>query len=72
MARTCCANDIVSNRWIWGALVIRTVLLPPLARGLRVEAPSTDGWMLIAGMSAAPVVVGQVVRPWRKPADARE
>jgi Ca2+-transporting ATPase len=71
-------NDIVANGWIWSALAICTVLLiaaiflPPLARVLRVEAPSTDGWMLIAGMSMTPVVVGQAVRPWLKPAAARE
>jgi hypothetical protein len=47
-------------------------LLPPLARVLRVEAPSTDGWMLIARMSVTPMVVGQAVRPWPKPAGARE
>lgn len=71
-------NDIVSNRWVWGALVISTVLLmlaiflPPLARVLRVEAPSTEGWMLIAAMSVAPAVIGQAVRPWLKPRGARE
>jgi len=60
-------NDIVANPWIWGALVLCTglllsaVFLPPLAGVLRVTPPTPAGWLLIAGLSLVPVILGPLV-----------
>jgi P-type Ca2+ transporter type 2C len=63
-------NDVVANPWIWGALVLCTVLLlvavfvPPVAQVLGVAPPSADGWMLILGWSLLPMVAGPSFRRW--------
>jgi P-type Ca2+ transporter type 2C len=60
-------NDIVTNPWIWGALLICTGLLlaavsfPPLARVLGIRAPGADGWLLIAALSLAPALLGPLL-----------
>jgi Ca2+-transporting ATPase len=61
-------NEITRNRWVWGALALCIVLLlaavhlPPLSRVLRLEAPTPAGWLLVAGMSLVPLLLGQVLR----------
>ena len=58
-------NAIVSNPFIWGALVLCSLLLaaavyvPILAEILNIADPGTNGWLLIFLMSLLPVVVGQ-------------
>jgi Ca2+-transporting ATPase len=60
-------NDITRNVYVWGAVVLciglllAAVYLPPLARVLKVADPGVAGWLLALGMSAVPLVVGQVV-----------
>ena len=59
-------NEVTRNPYVWGALVLCTFLLlfavyfPPLAGALHVTAPGKTGWLLIAGMSLIPVVIGQL------------
>ncbi len=61
-------NDVVQNRWVWGALVLCTVLLagavyvPGLAAVLKVENPEAQGWALIIGMSLIPWFAGLIVK----------
>ena len=58
-------NAIVRNPFVWGALVLCTLLLlatiyiPVLASVLNVADPGTSGWLLILGMSLLPMVFGQ-------------
>jgi Ca2+-transporting ATPase len=61
-------NDVVQNPWVWGALVLCTVLLllavyiPGFANILSVENPGAEGWVLIIGLSLAPFLAGLVVK----------
>ncbi|MBN1997623.1 cation-transporting P-type ATPase [candidate division KSB1 bacterium] len=61
-------NEITQNPWIWGALVLCTLLLigatliTPLASILHISAPGTDGWIIVVGMSLAPLLLGQIVK----------
>ncbi len=63
-------NDVVANPWVWMAialcvgLLLGAVFLPPLASVLRVQAPSGEGWLLIATLGFAPALVGQVLLAW--------
>ena len=58
-------NAIVRNPFVWGALVLCTLLLaatvyvPILARVLNVVDPGGRGWLLILGMSLLPMFAGQ-------------
>jgi len=58
-------NTVVRNRWIWGSIVFCAALLagavytPPVSAVLSAVAPSTRGWLLVLGLSAAPFVIGQ-------------
>jgi Ca2+-transporting ATPase len=60
-------NEITRNPWVWGALATCVALLlvalqvRPLARVLSLEAPGLEGWAIVLGMSALPLVVGQLV-----------
>ena len=68
-------NEISRNRWIWGALVLCSVLLlaavfvHPLARVLTLVDPSAGGWALALGASLLPFALGQlwhaVARSWK-------
>jgi Ca2+-transporting ATPase len=57
-------NEITRNPWVWGALalcvaiVLVGIYLPPLARVLSLESPGVLGWLVVAGMSVAPAVIG--------------
>ncbi|MEZ5668265.1 MAG: cation-transporting P-type ATPase [Alphaproteobacteria bacterium] len=65
-------NDIVGNPYVWGALVLCTALLllatylPALAAVLSIVPPSADGWLLVLGASAVPVVGGEIFRLGRR------
>jgi len=59
-------NAIVRNPFVWGALVLcslllaATVYVPLLAEVLNVANPGPNGWILIFIMSMVPMVVGQI------------
>jgi Ca2+-transporting ATPase len=59
------ANEISRNVYVWGALVLCTVLLltaiylPGLSGVLKLVAPRPLEWALILGFSLVPLVVGQ-------------
>lgn len=59
-------NEITTNIYIWGALLICTGLLlsavyfSPLAAVLQTTPPSQQGWFLIAIASLIPLIVGQI------------
>lgn len=59
-------NEITTNPYIWGALLICTglllsaVYLPGLSGALQTVNPGLDGWGLAIAMSFIPVVVGQI------------
>lgn len=61
-------NDVVRNRWVGAAvgvcivLLLMAVYVPGLSHVLKTRPPSTLGWILVLGLSAVPVVVGQVIR----------
>jgi len=61
-------NEITGNRYVWGALVLCTVLLlaavllPGLSHVLKVVNPGTPGWTLVIVASLVPFLVGQVVK----------
>ena len=65
-------NEITSNPFVWGALVLCSTLLltavfvPGLAQILQLESPGRQGWLLIFGMSLVPLVFGQVFKIVRK------
>jgi Ca2+-transporting ATPase len=69
-------NDVVRNPYVWGALALCVGLLAaatyfsPLAAVLQIIAPGPAAWLLILVMSAAPVVVSEIVRA-AMPAKAR-
>ncbi|MCB9880988.1 MAG: cation-transporting P-type ATPase [Planctomycetes bacterium] len=59
-------NEVTRNRWIWGALVLCSLLVfvavfvRPLARVLSLVDPRADGWALALGASLVPFALGQV------------
>ncbi len=64
-------NEVVRNRWVWGALVLCTGLLvaavyvPGLNTVLKVVDPGPVGWGLVAVASLVPWAIGQVFRSVR-------
>jgi len=68
------SNDITRNGWVWGAIALCAALLaaavyvPGLSTLLKTKPPGTNGWLCLLGMSLLPVVIGQVVLAFRKPA----
>jgi Ca2+-transporting ATPase len=61
-------NEVTRNPFVWGALVLCTVLLlgavyiPVLADVLRVVDPGLKGWALVLVMSLMPLIVGQILK----------
>ncbi|MCA8921862.1 MAG: cation-transporting P-type ATPase [Planctomycetes bacterium] len=59
-------NDVVRNPHVWGALAWCTLLLltaawiDPLAKVLGVVQIGAQGWLMVAGFSLAPWLLGQV------------
>ena len=59
-------NAIVRNPFVWGALLLCTLLLaatvyvPLLAEVLNVANPGVNGWLLVFIMSLVPMFVGQI------------
>jgi Ca2+-transporting ATPase len=59
-------NAIVRNPFVWGALVLcslllaATVYVPLLAKVLNISNPGASGWLLIFIMSMLPMVIGQI------------
>jgi Ca2+-transporting ATPase len=66
-------NEITRNPFVWGALVLCTLLLvavvhlPALAAVLSLEPPGTQGWLLVAGFATLPVLVGPLLQGGRAP-----
>jgi Ca2+-transporting ATPase len=62
-------NEVTRNPFVWGALVLCTVLLlavvylPGLADVLRLAPPGIEGWAIVLALSALPLVVGPFLRP---------
>ncbi|NBD15717.1 MAG: HAD-IC family P-type ATPase [Cyanobacteria bacterium] len=58
-------NEVTTNPYIWGALVICTglllsaVYLPGLKDALQTVNPGFNGWGVALGMSLIPVIIGQ-------------
>ena len=67
-------NEVTGNPFIWGALGLCTVLLlavvylPGLAEVLKLERPGADGWTLVLGLSALPLLAGLILHRWARPA----
>jgi Ca2+-transporting ATPase len=61
-------NDVTRNIYVWGALglcvglLLMAVYVPGLARVLRLARPGADGWILVAGASVVPLVIGQILK----------
>lgn len=61
------SNDVVTNKYVLGSVALCTGLLlvavyvPGLADVLAVSAPGSPGWMLVAGASIIPLIVGQIM-----------
>jgi Ca2+-transporting ATPase len=61
-------NDIVANPYIWGSILLCTLLLlaavylPGLSTLLKTSPLSWPGWTLLLGLSLVPVLVGQGMR----------
>ncbi len=59
-------NDVVRNPFVWGALVLCSLLLlagaylPGLSLVLGLEAPDAESWVLILGMSLVPLAILQL------------
>ena len=62
-------NEITRNPYIWGALLLCAGLLvaavyaPGISAALRLRDPGLAGWALVLGMSLAPLLIAQAVRP---------
>ncbi len=68
-------NQIVKNGFVWGALalcvglIMMAVYLRPLANILKISPPDSTGWLLVAGGSLLPLLLGQIwnsIGPERK------
>ncbi len=66
-------NEITCNPWVWGAVLLCALLLatppylPPLAKVMHLTPPSPAMWVIIVGLSVAPLIVIQTVTlSWRR------
>ncbi len=65
-------NEITENPLVCGAillcagLLLAAVYLPPLREALALSLPGAQEWLLILGMSAVPMLVGQAALSLRK------
>jgi Ca2+-transporting ATPase len=59
-------NEVTRNPWVWGSLLLCAALLAtpaywaPAAHVLHLMKPDRNMWVIILGMSLAPLFVGQV------------
>lgn len=59
-------NEVTRNVWVWGAIVLCTLLLavpayiPVVADILQIVPPDRDMWLIILGMSLAPLAFNQI------------
>ena len=64
-------NEVTRNLWVWGALLLCTVLLlaavyvPLLSRVLGTSDPGVVGWIVVAVGSVAPLLLGQLGKQLR-------
>ncbi|WP_036476678.1 cation-transporting P-type ATPase [Myxosarcina sp. GI1] len=64
-------NEVTTNPYIWGAIVICTgllllaVYLPGLSDVLQTVYPGLEGWLLVIGSSLIPLIIGQIVKQFR-------
>jgi Ca2+-transporting ATPase len=60
-------NEVTGNPWVWGAialcvaLILCAVYVPWLRTLLSISPPAGDGWLVILGMSAAPLFLVPLV-----------
>ncbi len=60
-------NEVTRNPWLWGSLLLCTALLAgppylaPMAHLLYLVPPTAAMWLIIIGVSAAPVLLNQAV-----------
>lgn len=65
-------NEIVQNKYVWGALTFCTILLviavyvPGLSGALSTVDPGVNGWLLILGVSLVPLIIGQIVESLKR------
>ncbi len=70
-------NEVTRNPWVWAALALCLVLIgaalrvPGLAAILRLPDPGRAGLGLAAGLSALPLIGGQIVLRLARPTAAR-
>ena len=63
-------NDVMRNRWVWGAIALCLLLLvaavhgPLLPAVLGTEDPGLAGWALALGASFVPTLLGQIWLSW--------
>jgi len=61
-------NEIVSNKWVWLAILFCIFLLlaatytPSVSRLLSLEAPGLAGWSIVLSMSSLPLLLGPFAR----------
>lgn len=61
-------NDILANPYVWGALglcliiLAAAILIPPVAAVLEIVPLDREAWLVVAGMSVAPLAIGESVR----------
>jgi len=59
-------NEVTRNPFVWGALglctglLLAVVYLPGLAEVLSLDPPGVDGWALVLGLGALPVIMGPI------------
>lgn len=64
-------NDVIRNPYVWGAVVLCTTLLlmavyiPGFNDVLGVVNPEVNGWLIVAGFSLLPLLVGQIIKSTR-------
>jgi len=61
-------NEITSNRFVWGALALSSVLIavavlaPGLSNVLGLHVPGITGWLVVGGFSILPLIFGQAAK----------
>jgi Ca2+-transporting ATPase len=61
-------NGVTDNPFAWGAiaigvaLIVAALYLPGLANALGTVEPGAAGWLLVAGGSLLPLVIGQAIK----------